>query len=96
MDSEIILYAAKTVNQHAFKFHSTIGGGFFKKILITYNLGQNYWDKIEHLFFSEKPLFSQINVVRKVLGFWQQNLARFSIYIGGNGENLGFENWATS
>ena len=30
--------------------------GFFKEISITYNLGQNYWDKIENLFFSEKTL----------------------------------------
>ena len=29
-------------------------GWFFQKISITYNLGQNCWDKIENLFSSEK------------------------------------------
>ena len=29
-------------------------GWFFKKISITYNLGQNCWDEIENLFSSEK------------------------------------------
>ena len=50
-----------------------------------YNLGQNCWDKIENLLFSEKKpsLSPQINVVGNVLGFWQQNLARFNIGIGG-------------
>ena len=31
-------------------------GWFFQKILITYNLGQNWRGKIENLFFSEKNL----------------------------------------
>ena len=34
----------------------------------------------------KKRFSSQINVVSKVLGFWQQNLARFNIDIG---EELG-------
>ena len=55
---------------------------FFQKISIIYNLGQNCWGKIENQFFSEKNLSSQINVVHKVLGFWQQNLARFNIEPG--------------
>ena len=29
-------------------------GWFFKKISVTYNLGQNSWDKISNLFSSEK------------------------------------------
>ena len=58
-------------------------GWFFQKISITYNLGQNCWDKIENLFFSEKTRPSQINVVHNVLDFWQQNLARFNIDIRG-------------
>ena len=33
----------------------------------------------------KKPLSLQINVVGKVLGFWQQNMARFNIDIGGKG-----------
>ena len=32
---------------------------FFHKISITYNLGQNCWDKIENLFFREKTPLSQ-------------------------------------
>ena len=68
-------------------------GWFFKKISITYNLGQTCWDKIENLFSSEKiPLPPQINVVGKVLGFWQQNLARFNINICGSGEEFGIWN----
>ena len=38
----------------------------------------------------KKTLSPQINVVRKVLGFWQQNLARFKIDIGGKGGRGGF------
>ena len=40
---------------------------------------------MENLFFSEKPFSppKKINVVRKVLGFCQKNLARFNIDIGG-------------
>ena len=55
-------------------------GRYFQKISITYNLGQNCWDKIEGLFFSEKkpsPLKSML--FAKILGFWQQNLAIFNI-----------------
>ena len=70
------------VHQHAFQYHWAIWDGFFLEISITYNFGQNWWDKIEDLFFSEKTPLPQINVVGKVLGFWQQNLARFSINIG--------------
>ena len=66
-------------------------GWFFQKISITYNLGQNCWDKIENLFFSEKTSFHQSNVVGKVLDFWQQNFARFNIDISGEGEE--FEIW---
>ena len=56
---------------------------FFQKISITYHLGQNCWDKIENLFSVKKTLFCIINVVGKVWGFWQQNLVRFNIDIGG-------------
>ena len=66
-------------------------GWFFQKKSITYNLGQNCWDKIENLFFSEKTSFHQSNVVGKVLDFWQQNFARFNIDISGEGEE--FEIW---
>ena len=42
-----------------------------------------------------KPLSPQINIVGKVLAFWQQNLARLNVDIGGRGgakgENLEFE-----
>ena len=31
-------------------------GYFFQKTSITYNLGKNYWDKIENLFSTEKTL----------------------------------------
>ena len=38
----------------------------------------------QKIYFSvKKPLCPQINVVGKVLGFWQPNLARFNIDIGG-------------
>ena len=38
----------------------------------------------QKIYFSvKKPLFPQMNVVGKVLGFRQQNLARFNIDIGG-------------
>ena len=47
----------------------------------------------QKIYFSVKKLFPpQINVVGKVIGFWQQNLARFNIDIGGKEENLEFEN----
>ena len=39
----------------------------------------------------KKALSPKINVVCNVLGFWEQNLARINIYIGGKGENLQFE-----
>ena len=39
----------------------------------------------------KKPLGSQINVVSKGLGFWEQNLARVNIDIGAKEENLEFE-----
>ena len=39
----------------------------------------------------KKPLPSQINVVSKGLGFWQQNLGRVNIDIGAKEENLEFE-----
>ena len=44
----------------------------------------------------KKPLSPQINVARKVLGFWQQNLARVNIDVlggagGVKGEDLEFE-----
>ena len=39
----------------------------------------------------KKPLSPQVNVVGKVLGFWQQNLARVNIELGGKGENLEFQ-----
>ena len=42
---------------------------FFQKISVTYNLGQNCWDKMENLFSVEKPLSPQVNVVGKVWGF---------------------------
>ena len=42
-----------------------------------------------------KPLSPQINIVGKVLAFWQQNLARLNVDIGGRrgakGENFEFE-----
>ena len=38
----------------------------------------------QKIYFSvKKPLSPKINVVDKVLGFWQQNSARFNIDIGG-------------
>lgn len=36
-------------------------------------------------------LFPQINVVHKILGIWQQNLARFTIDLVGKGKNLEFK-----
>ena len=37
----------------------------------------------------KKPLSPKINVVGKVLDFWQQNLARFNIDIGGYRGEIG-------
>ena len=48
-----------TVYQHAFPYHWAIRDDFFQKISITYNLGQNFWDKIANLFFSEKTSLPQ-------------------------------------
>ena len=39
----------------------------------------------------KKILSPQINVICKVLGFWQQNLTRFNIDIGAKEENLEFK-----
>ena len=41
----------------------------------------------------KKPLSLQINVVGKVLGFWQQNMARFNSDIGGKGMGGGVGIW---
>ena len=43
------------------------------------------------MYFSVKTPLPQINVVHMVLGFWEQNLARFNIDIKGKGGNLEFE-----
>ena len=71
-------------------------GGIFQKISITYNLGQNCWDEMKNLFFSEKTLLNpQINVVWEVLSSWQQNFTRFNIDIrGSGGEFWIWKNWA--
>ena len=42
----------------------------------------------------KKPFSPKINVARKVLGFWQQNLARVNIYIGFKGESSEFEKFS--
>ena len=57
---------------------------FFKNISITWNLGQNCWDKTENLFYSEKPLSPEINVV------WKDTI----LILVGKGENLEFENFS--
>ena len=58
-------------------------GMVFSKNINNYNLAQTCWDKIENLFSSEKSPLPQTNVVGKVLGSWQQNLATFNNDIGG-------------
>ena len=58
-------------------------GWFFQKISMTYNHGQNCFSVKKLLSPLKKLLSPQVNVVGKVIGFWQQNLARFNIDIGG-------------
>ena len=49
-------------------------GCYFQKAAITYNLGQNRWDKIKNLFLTKKKkkISSLINVACKAWGFCQE------------------------
>ena len=79
-----------TGHKHAFQYHSVIWWQVFKKISIT------IWDKAVEtkwkIYFSaKKSLSPNINVVLKVLRFWQQRLTRFKLISGSKGENLEFK-----
>ena len=54
-------------------------GWFFQKISITYNLGQNCWEKIENVCSSKKNLYPPLSHFRNLLDiqlFSQQVLSR--------------------
>ena len=59
--------------------------------VLTTILDKTFGTKIENLFLSEKNLLVQINVFRKVICFWQQNVPIFNIIIKNKEKNLGFE-----
>ena len=66
--------------------------GWFIQKIITYNLGQNCWDKIENLFFSEKtPLPPPNQCCSQSFSLLAKNLVRFNVDIRGRGQNLEFE-----
>ena len=60
-------------------------GCFFQKISITYDLGQNCWDKRENAFFSAKTALPPNQCCWKFLSFWQQSMGRFNIGIARSG-----------
>ena len=68
-----------TVHQNIFQYHSAIWDGFFKKYPKPTILDKTVETKWKIYFSVKKPLFSQNNVVCKVLGFWQQKLDIFNI-----------------
>ena len=65
-------------------------GWFFEKISITYNLGQNCWDKIENLFFREKTRLLPNQCCSRCFRFLTTKLDSTLIQRG-KGESLEFE-----
>ena len=69
-----------TVHQHAFQYYSSIWWGILKNT-----------NNLKYIFHGKNHPPLQVNVVRKVSDFWQQNLARFNIDKGGKGKNSDFK-----
>ena len=67
-------------------------GWFFEKESITYNLGENCWDKIENLFFREKTPLHPNQCCLQSFRFWANKVwSEWTLILVSKRENLQFE-----
>ena len=72
-------------------------GCCFQKIPITFNLGQNCWDEIENLFFSEKTLLLPSQFCLQTFSLLTTILGQIQHWHSGIwGRNWNLKNWVIS